>query len=134
MAWVPQYSFALCAYASGSAAVQNVEVDGSGNYSAPMWQFRPYSKEISLGDGTMRGAGWANAVWHWDVMTDAQRDWLRTFIPYESAELWVSTRTQDDNTGYSVFRCIGVWPTLSEEHDARRRVKFEIKFQRMTNT
>jgi hypothetical protein len=132
MPFVPQQLFCIAPYSSGSAALTNLEVDGSGTYSAPHFAYKPYSKLVNLGDGSVRGAGWATAVWHWDVLTETQRDWLRIYIPYQSAEVWIKTRTMDNTEEYKVFRGIAVWPTQEEEHDAHRRVRFEIKFQRLT--
>lgn len=117
--------------ASGSGGMLNVEVDGSGNYSAPNYTFKPYSKQIQVGDGTVRGAGWTVGTWVWDVMTDTQRDWLRTYIPAQSAELYIQTHTMDYNVTPNIYTCVGVWPIDTETHDATRRMKFEIKFQRM---
>lgn len=132
MAFTPIKDFAICAYASGSAALQNVEVDGSTNYSPPRYTFKPWSKQMPLGDGSVRGTGWATAEWTWDIITPTQRAWLRAFIPNNSAELFICTRTYDSpNTGI-VFRCIGIWPIDSEELDYKRSMKFTIKFQRLT--
>jgi hypothetical protein len=134
MTFTPQQDFSICTFASGSGALQNLEVDGSGNYSAPRWTFKPSSKPVQLGDGSVRGAGWATAEWTWDIMTTTQRDWLRAFIPGQSAEVWIKTRTMDSITSGTVFRAIAVWPIESEERDVRRPVKFTIKFQRLTSS
>jgi hypothetical protein len=134
MAFTPQQDFMIATYASGSAALTNLEVDGTGNYSAPKFSFKPYSQQIVMGDGTVRGAGWATAEWSWDVMTATQRAWLRQFIPAQSAELWIKTRTFDSPTTGLVFRAVGIWPIASEEQDVRRPVKFQITFQRLTNS
>ncbi len=134
MAFIPQTSYAIAAYASGSAAVQNVEADGSGNYAAPKFLWKPYTKPTVLGDGTVRGAGWAEVVWSWDVMTETQRNWLRAFCPAQSADVWIKTPTFDNSGAFVTYHAVMVWPTDSEERDAKRRVKFQIKFQRLTST
>jgi hypothetical protein len=87
-----------------------------------------------MGDGSVRGAGWATAEWSWDVMTRTQRDHLRAFIPAQSAEVWIQTKTFDSSDAYAVFRAMAIWPTDSEDADATRRVKFTIKFQKLTTS
>jgi hypothetical protein len=132
MTATPDYEYAICTYASGSAALQNLEVDVySTVYVAPKFTYKPYSKMILLGSGSMRGAGWTVASWIWDVISSTQRDWLRTFIPGASADVWIRTRTFDSNRSYVTRRATAIWPIESEEQDTGRRLKFEIKFQNL---
>lgn len=129
MAYTPDKDIQICTYASGSSGLQNVEVDGS--YPPPRWSFKPYSQQITMGDGTVRGSGWPTAEWTWDIISAAQRAWLRVFIPGQSADLYIRTRTPDSPGTGLVFRCVGIWPIESEELDFKRSVKFTIAFQRM---
>jgi len=125
-------SYALCAYASGSAALVNIEVTrDAALYSQPKFTYKPYSKQIVLGDGSVRGAGWAVASWSWDVMSRTQRDWLRAYCTGQSSDVWIRTKTLDSSDAYVVRRAVMIWPIDSEEHDVTRRTKFEIKFQNL---
>jgi hypothetical protein len=133
MAFIPQEEFAIAAYSTPMPTLVNLEVDESGLYAPPHYGYKPFSKPITNGAGLVIGMGWATAEWYWDVITQTQRDWLRTYIPGASAELWIRTRTHDNTQEYKNFRCVGVWPVDSEEHDVTRRVKFTIKFQRLTS-
>ena len=131
MSYTPQYLFKIAALASGSAALVNVEVDGTGNYTAPKWEYYPNSQELVLGDGTVRGGGWATAQWHWDVMTEVQRDWLRTFCPGQSAEVYIQTPMTDNAEALGIFYAVMIWPTLKEQHVATRRLDHLIRFQHL---
>lgn len=131
MAYTPTKSFSICAYASGSAALQNMEVSGPPEYAAPMFTWVKYSKPIPLGDGTVRGAGWSTLILHWDVITNTQRDWLRAFCPNQSAEVYIRSMQLDNSMAYVTYRAVMVWPIQSETQDAHRRTSFDLKFQRM---
>lgn len=93
--------------------------------------FRPFSLQIPLGDGTVRGAGWATAIWHWDVLSRAERDMLRTFCTGQSASVWIQTRTMDTADSYAVYSAVMVWPIVSEERDTGRRMRFDIEFRKL---
>jgi hypothetical protein len=134
MAFTPSEQYMICASASGSSALINVEVDGSGDYSAPKFAYKPYSKQVTNGAGVVMGQGWATADWIFEIITQKQRDWLRTFIPGQSAEVWIKTRTFDSNRSYAIFKAIAVWPVVSEEQDANRRMKFTLHFQRLQSS
>jgi hypothetical protein len=103
-------------------------------FSAPHYQWKLYTKQITNGAGFVMGMGWQAGSWDWDIISQKQRDWLRTFIPGQSAELWINTKTMDNNEAYVPIHCIGVWPVATETHDAGRRPKFSIVFQRGSTT
>jgi hypothetical protein len=134
MPFTPQQSFMIGPYTSGSAAMTNLEVDGSGNYSPPNVRWKKYSKQVQLGDATVRGAGWTECEWTWEVMTRTQRDWLRAFCTGQSSEVWIKTIQFDNTDAYQVYHAVMVWPIESEERDAHRRMKFTLKFQALQTT
>jgi hypothetical protein len=103
-------------------------------WAAPHWSYKAYSKQIVNGAGLVMGMGWALGSWDWDVIGQPQRDWLRNFIPGQSAEIWVNTKTLDNAEGYVPFHVVAVWPIDTEVHDAHRRTKLSITMQRMTTT
>lgn len=133
MAYVPTQGFMIGPYASGSAAMVNLESAGTPpDYVPPHFTFVKFTKPITLGDGTVRGSGWTTVTWHWDVITMKQRDWLRTYCTGQSSEVWMRTLQTDNAEAYVTYRAVMVWPIQNEVHDAHRRMSFDIKFQRCT--
>lgn len=99
----------------------------------PRTSFRPYSKMIDLGSGLKRGAGWPTAEWNYGFLTQEQREQLRTFCTGASAEVFITTRTRDeddDDQLFKTFKAVMIWP---EEEDYRnsKRLDFTIKFTRL---
>lgn len=132
MAFAPEQHFMIGPLTSGSAGMVNLEVTGDTNdYTAPHYVFKPYTKQITLGDGTVRGAGWTYAEWTWDVISQIQREWLRTFCTGQSSEVMIQMPTMDAIDSDKIFSAVMIWPIDSEQHDAHRRMQFVIKFQRM---
>jgi hypothetical protein len=128
------YNYMISAGSSGSGALVNVE-NLSTPVDPPKGLFHPYSQMLQLGDGTVRGGGWATATWSWKIITVAQRDQLRTFCPGASAVVYIQTRTMDSTDSYGIYQAVMVWPITTEDRDIgqyRPRPDFEIKFQRLT--
>lgn len=99
----------------------------------PKTSFRSYSKLLDLGSGLKRGAGWPTAEWNYGFLTQAQREQLRTFCAGASAEVFITTRTRDEDNEdslFKTFKAVMIWP---EEEDYRnsRRVDVTIKFTRL---
>jgi hypothetical protein len=103
-------------------------------WAAPHFTYKPYSKQIVNGAGLVMGMGWAVGTWDWVIISAIQRDWLRGFVPGQSAEVWVNTRIMDNAEQYVPLHVVAVWPIDTEVHDAHRRTNFTIAFQRMTTT
>ncbi len=95
----------------------------------PKSSFRPNSQRQQLGDGTVRGGGWATAEWRWGFVTQAQRDQLRTFCTGASSEVYIKTR-KNDADAYQVYTAVMIWPEV-EEKIAGRRLDFVIQFQNL---
>ena len=125
-----QYDYKIAAATSGSAGLTNVE-SLTPAVDAPLSTFHPYSQSIRLGDGTVRGGGWAAATWRWSIIKRAQRDQLRTFIPAQSAWVYVRTKTMDSADTYKNYLAVAVWPIETEERDSLYRKDFVIQFQNM---
>lgn len=94
---------------------------------APHAIFKPYQKLVTLGDLSAKGIGYPSAVWTWGVLTDVQRDQLREFCSAESAEVYITTPTNDNQSEYKTFLGKMVWPP-EEENDADARVGFSVAF------
>lgn len=95
------------------------------------YPFANYSQPITLGDGSVRGAGWKTVDWTWDFLSRAHRDILRAYCPGASAEVVIRTRTVDSADSYAYYRAQMIWPQ-AEDPQAGRRLDFTLKFQRMT--
>ena len=96
----------------------------------PKSSYKPYSQPIELGNGTVRGAGWATAAWTWNAITRAERDKLRSFCSGASAEVYIRTRTNESTDNYKYFSAVMVWPA-DEAKDADLRLNFVIEFRRL---
>lgn len=90
-----------------------------------------YVEMLTLGDNTERGIGAPNVIWHWDKITDAERDQLRTFCTGASATVYIKSRSLDNTDAYVVYQAVMVWPSLKEERDATRRLNFDIEFREL---
>jgi hypothetical protein len=128
----PVYNYMIGTNASGSGAMTNVESLATPVPAPRTQSFHPYSQMLALGDGTIRGGGWANVEWVFDNITDAQRDMLRTFCTGASQEVWIQTKTMDTLDTYAIYHAIMVWPIETESRDANGfRVDLKIRFQRL---
>ncbi len=120
-------NFTTTASAQAAARVRLTNVESLG-LPPPRGLFTPFTQAVTLGDGSVRGAGWKAAEWKWGFVTRAQRDILRAYCPGASAEVFISTRSVDSSDAYGVFRARMLWPQ-QEEPQAGRRLDFSIKFQ-----
>lgn len=123
------YDYKIGTYAGGSAAITNLE-SLSPAVDPPQSTFHAYSMQLPLGDGTVRGGGWTTSTWLWNVLPVAQRDKLRTFIPGQSAEVFIRTKTMEADV-YHTYSAVAIWPVEDETRDTRFRTNFKIEFQRM---
>lgn len=74
----------------------------------PEWSYTKYSREEILGDGTVRGAGYPIAEWHFGYLTQSEYEALRAYCTGKSASIYVVTKT-DENT-YGTYSATMVWP------------------------
>lgn len=93
--------------------------------------FQPYSAQITLGDGTVRGVGFPKATWYFNALSLAQRDILRTFCSGASAEIYVETKTVDSSDTYDIYYAVMQWPLIEERGLAGIRRDLTIEFTRM---
>ena len=98
---------------------------------APKSTFVDFSQVIQLGDGTIRGAGWPTSEWHWDFMSQAQRNQLRTFCTGASAAVYIRSRENDDSDAYQYYTATMVWPHPPPEKQLGKRLDFAVTFQNM---
>jgi hypothetical protein len=97
----------------------------------PKSNYKPHSRYLDLGDGTVRGAGWAEAEWRWSVLpTRAQRDQLKAYCSGASAEVYIQTRTNDGEDAFDEFTAIMIWPEDEDKVYSTRR-DFVIRFRKL---
>lgn len=120
---MPIYSYEIGASYVGMTNLESLTTP----LPAPKSTFRPYSQYIRLGDGTVRGSGWAEATWRWGFLTRAQRNQLRTFCTGASANVYIKTRKNDSSDAYQVYMAIMIWPE-EEEKSLGKRIGLEIRF------
>jgi hypothetical protein len=94
----------------------------------PKSTYHPWSKPIQLGNGAIRGMGWKITTWYWEIIQPAQVEQLRAFCPGASAEVYIASR-QNIGDAFKPYKAVMIWP--EEDRDFLRRVKIEIKFQRL---
>lgn len=94
----------------------------------PKSTFVPWSKPVTLGDGTVRGLGWKTIEWSWKIISPAQVEKLRSFCSGASAEVYIVSR-QNVADAFMAYKAVMIWP--QEERDFLRRTDFTIKFQRL---
>lgn len=108
----------------------------------PKFSYLDYSKPLQLGNGLVRGGGWATAEWHWDVISATERDMLKTFCTGASAFVYIMTRV-NANSGsgstlvvdkYVPFHAVMIFPNPQGTRDFTGvRRDFTIKFQALVD-
>lgn len=96
----------------------------------PKSDFNDFSEYLSLGNGTVRGAGWTTAEWRWTYLNRARRDEMKTFCPGASAEVFIRTRNNDTVDAYEYYTAVMVWP-IDEEKSYSQRMDFVVRFQNL---
>ena len=95
---------------------------------APKGTFIPFSQYRSLGNGTVRGLGWATATWIWGFQSVTQRDQLRLFCSLvASNDVFIRTRNNENTDEFAYYSGVMVWPA-EEEKQASKRLTFAIEF------
>jgi hypothetical protein len=84
-----------------------------------------YAETIELGDGTRQGQGWLMQNWHWDFVTEAQANKLRTYI----GTVYVVTLENDGTTG--TYSGTLVWPEKEPEHRSNRVLDLTIELRNL---
>ncbi len=120
------YDYRISAVSSGSMVkLENLATP----VDYPKGTFTPYSEEMPMVSGIVRGVGYPVATWNWNVLTRSQRDMLRTFCPGKSAFVYIRTKTMDSSDSYANYYGVMVWPTQQEERDTERRMNLSITFK-----
>jgi len=101
----------------------------------PKSYFQQFSRLLDLGNGLKRGAGYPVTTWSYGYLTQAQREQLRSFCTGASSEVYIQTRTNDEDEEttpslFKIFKAVMIWPE-GEENQASRRLDFIITFTRL---
>lgn len=107
----------------------NVE-DLTNGVPAPKSAFVDYSQYLPLGDGTVRGSGWATGEWRWGYLEQAERGDLRAYCTGASNSVYIRTRENDTSDQYGYYSCTVIWPQ-EEEKDHFYRPDFVLRFQKL---
>lgn len=101
--------------------------------------YMPYTQPLDLGDGSLRGGGWATAEWQWDILTRDQREALRAYMPATvpsvaptSALVRFRTSVNEENDVFVTFLGQMLWPP-GETKDATARKPFSLKFRALVD-
>jgi len=98
----------------------------------PDWTFQPYAEVVELHSGSNYGRGFASATWHLNIAHNAQRATLRTFCPGVSAQVYISTPTnEDESNGDPVFKnflSTMNWMAGQEDKQIRYTLGIDITF------
>jgi hypothetical protein len=105
----------------------------------PQGLYNPYSQLLDLGDGSIRGGGWATAEWHWGYLTRGQRQSLAGYLPVNAPSrgnpgVFVRLRTavNENNDAFVTFKGQALWP-YPEKKDFQRRPDFVLKFRALVD-
>ena len=84
-----------------------------------------YAEMVELGDGTRQGLGWLTQRWHWDFLTEAQANKLRTYVGSVYVQTW-------NNAGSAAtYAATLVWPEQEPEHRSARVLDLTIELRNM---
>jgi hypothetical protein len=109
-------------------------VDYGTAVTRPHWAFQDGAGVVKLDNGSSRIIGLPQAQWRWDVITDEERMSLRLFCPYPevSAQVYISTYTNEDVENVSTFQAMMHWPAdKGEDVKATKRRDFVISFDNL---
>ena len=100
----------------------------------PEWTFVPFSSYRDLDDGSRKGLGLPRATWTWSAMREEVRQALRAYCPDLSAEVYISTPTNESAAGvitFENFQCKMLWMPADEDKDAGATLGVTIEFRMM---
>ena len=120
------------AYKIGTNTTSLTDLESLATTSVPYPRsvFKPYSEQIPLNSGGVRGAGAPTVEWQWGFLTQAQRDKLRTYCTGASATVYIETKTVDSADTYATYSGDVVWPE-QEERETGRRLDFVLVFKNL---
>lgn len=108
-------------------------LSSAGKLVDPDWSFNPYAKVRISQSGKQHGRGFAIIVWHWNVVTDVQREALRAFCPSPalSAPVYIRTPVNETSSGaktWGNFQPEMYWPFGDEDKQGGKMLGLTIEF------
>lgn len=97
----------------------------------PRGTFVEYTREYDKADGQVGGDGYPAAVWHFDILTQAQVTQLRTFCSGKSALVYIKTRRYDGT--FVKYSAIMIWPSdqMKKRVAGGKYLDLEIEFRQL---
>ena len=93
---------------------------------APRSRYFPYAQLKRLSDGSLRGLGFARAIWDFPFMTLSERNQMALFCPGPSARVYIRTKLNDDS--YADFVGVLNWPEDEERWAAGYKQQMTFEF------
>ncbi len=91
--------------------------------------FERYSFYKLAGDGQKKGYGLPRTKWVWALITQEERDQLKSFFPLESNTIFIKTRLPDGS--YASYQAIGNWQEKESVFGGGYIKNLEIEFSFM---
>lgn len=97
----------------------------------PRSVFVEYTREYDKADGQVGGDGYPMAIWHFDLLTQAQVTQLRAFCPGKSANVYIKTRRPDGT--FAKYSAVMIWPSdlMRKRVAGGKYLDVEIQFRRL---
>ena len=92
---------------------------------APLVEQSNWDESIELESGGVRAGGSTPLNWRFGVLTQAQRDQLKSFCPGASATVYIRTKRNDGT--YASYQTTMYWPR-DEKRDSGHYLDMVIKF------
>lgn len=92
---------------------------------SPLMDYQEFSVDIPLPDGSVRGAGWPLAEWHFGYLTADQYSALAAYKTGKSTP--VTMRTRVTGNTYDTFFANMIWPER-ERWESNCVIDFTIRF------
>jgi hypothetical protein len=123
-------SYQIGTLAGGTAGMSSLDSVIGARY-APKGEYRA-GQQIRLGSLGARSVGAASAFWRWPSgCPKAVRDALRAYCTGASAEVYLTTRTNETdeaNSEFATFRAILIWPGEEPRDFLGWRLDFALEF------
>lgn len=122
---MPTYEYSL---GTSHATLVNLE-SMSPSVFAPRHTPPVYSAPTQLGSLGVASLGYLKATWHWDFLTLAQYNKLRTYCTGLSADVYIKTKNASGT--YSYYTAKMIWPQEEPERFAERVLDITIEFRNL---
>lgn len=117
-------------YSFGSSLATMDYLFNIGVSSPPLQSFKPFSVSVESGSGKIIGQGWGIDIWHYGILSDAERAVFRAVCPGLSAEAYI--RTYNDSLAtpvWEVYRTIMLWTPEAEDRELEFRKSVTFNFR-----